>query len=128
MVGISPRDQSALAQSKSPTILSQEIPKASPPLPQSVKPSRSAKRPRDIQVNLSQREEPVTATVVVEASEKVKEKEGGILSPSFPPLGKFASKVKLMLRRKNTSEKKKEKKKREWEEVDRLEDVHWTEM
>jgi len=35
-----------------------------------------------------------------------------------------------MLRNKNTDEKKekKNKKKKAWEDVDRLEDVHWTEM
>lgn len=42
--------------------------------------------------------------------------------------GKLASKMKLMLRRKNTNAKKKEKKKRVYEEVDKIEAVHWTEM
>jgi pyruvate dehydrogenase phosphatase len=36
--------------------------------------------------------------------------------------------MRLMLRRKNNNAKKKQKKKREYEEVERIEDVHWTEM
>ena len=62
-----------------------------------------------------------------EQGESVKIKEEEVLSASAAPLGKLASKMKLMLRRKNTSEKKKTKKVREHEEVVRLEDVHWSE-
>jgi hypothetical protein len=43
------------------------------------------------------------------------------------PLGKLATRMKSLLRR-NTSEKKKEKKSKPYQEVDRLEDVHWSEM
>jgi hypothetical protein len=32
------------------------------------------------------------------------------------------------MRRKTSSEKKGEKKKKEYEDLDRMEDVHWTEM
>jgi hypothetical protein len=48
---------------------------------------------------------------------------------STAPLGKFASKMKLMLRRKSTPSKKKEKKKeKEKDYYDPVEVVHWTEM
>lgn len=43
------------------------------------------------------------------------------------PLGKLASRMKSLLRR-NTGEKKKEKKIKHFHEVDRLEDMHWSEM
>jgi hypothetical protein len=43
-------------------------------------------------------------------------------------LDKLASKMKSLMRRKTTSEKKSEKKKKEYEDLDRMEDVHWTEM
>lgn len=44
------------------------------------------------------------------------------------PLGKLASKMKSMLRRKSTGDKKKEKKEKEKDYYDPVEDVHWTEM
>jgi hypothetical protein len=43
-------------------------------------------------------------------------------------LDKLASKMKSLMRRKTSSEKKGEKKKKEYEDLDRMEDVHWTEM
>lgn len=43
-------------------------------------------------------------------------------------LDKLASKMKSLMRRKTASEKKSEKKKKEYEDLDRMEDVHWTEM
>jgi pyruvate dehydrogenase phosphatase len=60
--------------------------------------------------------------------EKEQQQEQVPNTPSTATFGKFASKMKLMLRRKNTNAKKKQKKKREYEDVDRIEDVHWTEM
>jgi hypothetical protein len=49
---------------------------------------------------------------------------------STAPLGKLASKMKLMLRRKSTtdSKKKKEKKEKEKDYYSPVEEVHWTEM
>lgn len=44
-------------------------------------------------------------------------------------LDKLASKMKSLMRRKTASEKKSEKKKKkEYADLDRMEDVHWTEM
>ncbi|KAF1835325.1 hypothetical protein BDW02DRAFT_294975 [Decorospora gaudefroyi] len=60
--------------------------------------------------------------------EKKKQQEEQVSTPTTATFGKFASKMKLMLRRKNTNAKKKQKKKKEYEEVDRIEEVHWTEM
>lgn len=50
---------------------------------------------------------------------------------STAPLGKLASRMKLMLRRKSTSDEKKAKKAKKEKEkdyYDPVEDVHWTEM
>jgi hypothetical protein len=44
------------------------------------------------------------------------------------PLNKLATKMKSLMRRKNVGEKKTEKKKKEYEDLDRMENVHWTEM
>ena len=60
--------------------------------------------------------------------EKKQQQEQVPSTPGTATFGKFASRMKLMLRRKNTNAKKKQKKKKEYEEVDRIEDVHWTEM
>lgn len=80
-------------------------------------------------VNLNQRDDESPMVTNIE-HEKQKSKQPGSLSPGIAPFGKLASKMKLMLRNKNTDEKKekKNKKKKAWEDVDRLEDVHWTEM
>lgn len=47
---------------------------------------------------------------------------------SIAPLGKLASKMKLMLRRKDTNSKKRHRKDTDYRDLDRIEDVHWTEM
>lgn len=54
-------------------------------------------------------------------------------SSSTAPLSKLATRMKHMLRRKSAGDpsekqKKNEKRKREYEDVDRIEDLHWTEM
>lgn len=64
----------------------------------------------------------------IENAEKIRLQEQGNSTPTTAAFGKIASRVKLMLRRKNTNAKKKQKKRKEYEEVDRIEDVHWTEM
>lgn len=56
--------------------------------------------------------------------------EGHASEASMAPLGKLASKMRSMLRRRSTTDTKKEKKekKREKDYYDPVEDVHWTEM
>ncbi|KAF2205309.1 hypothetical protein GQ43DRAFT_437125 [Delitschia confertaspora ATCC 74209] len=51
-------------------------------------------------------------------------------APTNPtaPLGKLALRMKSMLRRKTVSEKKNESRRRVKEDLDRMEEVHWTEM
>jgi hypothetical protein len=60
--------------------------------------------------------------------EKVDEEQAG--EASMAPLGKLASKMRSMLRRRSTTDTKKEKKekKREKDYYDPVQDVHWTEM
>ncbi|KAF2127923.1 hypothetical protein P153DRAFT_376853 [Dothidotthia symphoricarpi CBS 119687] len=49
--------------------------------------------------------------------------------PNAAPFGKLATRMKSLLRRRTTGDKKKEKKPKEsLPEIDRMEDVHWTEM
>ncbi|KAH9863866.1 hypothetical protein J1614_009798 [Plenodomus biglobosus] len=118
-----PRYPTPMSRAKVPTIVHKEM------LPQPPIQPGAYKRPRDIHVvNLNQRDDDTLKVTNIEHDDPPKSKEAGSLSPSMAPFNKLASKMRLMLRRKNTDVKKKEKKKREWEDVDRLEDVHWTEM
>jgi pyruvate dehydrogenase phosphatase len=63
-----------------------------------------------------------------ELEEKVDEEHAS--EASLAPLGKLASRMRSMLRRRSTTDTKKEKKerKREKDYYDPIEDVHWTEM
>jgi hypothetical protein len=70
-------------------------------------------------------EEEEEATKVQGATEKSQSEHSP--KADTAPLGKLATRMKSLLRR-NTSEKKKEKKGRTHPEVDRLEDIHWSEM
>jgi pyruvate dehydrogenase phosphatase len=93
-------------------------------------PNKEAKipsRPKEIKLaGLSLREGfPPRSEDVTEEEKKSQEQNSG--TPTSATFGRFASKMKLMLRRKNTNAKKKQKKK-EYEDVERIEDVHWTEM
>lgn len=63
-----------------------------------------------------------------EQKEEGTEEVGRPTANTGAPLGKLASKMKSMLRRKSTSDKKKEKKEKEKDYYDPVEDVHWTEM
>ncbi|PSN71772.1 hypothetical protein BS50DRAFT_235645 [Corynespora cassiicola Philippines] len=65
------------------------------------------------------------STTKKEADEK---KTGEDDADQAAPLEKLASKVKFMLRRKSGGESRKEKRRREWDEFERVEEVHWTEM
>lgn len=64
----------------------------------------------------------------VEEEEKSRLQEEPDRNTGAAPLGKLASKMKLMLRRKNTTGKKKRTKEKDYYEVDHVDDVHWTEM
>jgi pyruvate dehydrogenase phosphatase len=89
-------------------------------------------------VKFSQKSKPLQEIEVPDLSEKDNEeshKEEGnetkaASDPStennVAPLGKLASKMKSMLRRKNTNDKRKEKKEKDY--YDPAEVVHWTEM
>jgi hypothetical protein len=65
-----------------------------------------------------------------EAEQKEKEEQ----SSAVAPLGKLATRMKSMLRRKTSSEKKSggesraERRRRKYQDLDYMEDVHWTEM
>jgi len=90
---------------------------------------KSAKRLKEIKiVDVSQKENMIANQSNLSATEmnKTREEQTSVTSPA--PFGKLASKMKLMLRRRSTDNKKKPKKEKEQFEVDRIEDVHWTEM
>ncbi|KAF1914305.1 hypothetical protein BDU57DRAFT_557973 [Ampelomyces quisqualis] len=64
-------------------------------------------------------------------SNEIKSPTGPSMRMSTAPLGKLASRMKLLLRRKSTTEEKKAKKAKKEKEkdyYDPVEDVHWTEM
>lgn len=86
-------------------------------------------RPKDIKiVDVQSREHVPPKKVEIDEPQDIKSPgaQSSVTSPAA--FGKLASKMKLMLRRRSTGEKKKPKKEKEPMEVDRLEDVHWTEM
>ncbi|KAF1851439.1 protein serine/threonine phosphatase 2C [Cucurbitaria berberidis CBS 394.84] len=60
------------------------------------------------------------------ANHKLEEEQNS--NPGTAPLGKLASKMRLLLRRKNTNNKKKAKKEKDYYDVHRMDDVHWTEI
>lgn len=92
------------------------------------KEARHISRPTEFKLaDLSQQNYPPKCEdIELSADEKPGEQNGG--TPTSAAFGRLASKMKLMLRRKNNDTKKKEKKQRHYEEVDRIEDKHWTEM
>jgi pyruvate dehydrogenase phosphatase len=64
-------------------------------------------------------------------SNRLKPPTGQSMGMSTAPLGKLASRMKLMLRRRSTTDEKKAKKAKKEKEkdyYDPVEDVHWTEM
>jgi pyruvate dehydrogenase phosphatase len=114
-------------QSKEPTIVAKEISTNTSLSPHPTKQARRINPPKEFKLaDLSQQNYVPKSEVVVE--DEKKKQEQAVSTPTTGTFGNFASKMKLMLRRKNTNAKKKQKKKREYEEVDRIEDVHWTEM
>ncbi|KAH6643168.1 hypothetical protein C7974DRAFT_386947 [Boeremia exigua] len=77
---------------------------------------------------LVEEEEEATAAAAAKKPQEAPEKSQP-LSPKSDtaPLGKLATRMKSLLKRK-PGEKKKEKKSRSHQEFDRLEDAHWSEM
>jgi hypothetical protein len=89
-----------------------------------VKPSHRPKplaqiRPPDV---------PYVEEDIYHKTNELKSPTKSFMGNSTAPLGKFASKMKSMLRRKNTPGDKKEKKEKEKDYYDPAEVVHWTEM
>ncbi|KAF1939023.1 hypothetical protein EJ02DRAFT_268282 [Clathrospora elynae] len=114
---------------KEPATLAKEISSNNSLSSHPAKQARLVSRPKEFKLaDLSQREDYIPKSEEIEANGEKKTHEQTSSTPTTAAFGKLASKMKLMLRRKNTSAKKKQKKKREHEEVDRIEDVHWTEM
>ncbi|KAJ4292623.1 hypothetical protein N0V90_009286 [Kalmusia sp. IMI 367209] len=62
-----------------------------------------------------------------EEQEKKEEEDDDEQSAQSDPLGKLASRMKSLLRRRSNGEKK-EKRARNYYELDRVETVHWTEL
>ncbi|KAL6705986.1 hypothetical protein ACN47E_006265 [Coniothyrium glycines] len=114
---------------KQPTTTSKEICAATSLASHPPKNSKLSNRPKDIKIiDMQPREDPLRKQVATDGSYTAKtvDDESSVTSPL--PFGKLASKMRFMLRRRSTSDKKKPKKEKEQMEVDRLEDIHWTEM
>jgi 2,3-bisphosphoglycerate-independent phosphoglycerate mutase len=63
-----------------------------------------------------------------EAERKARELDDQASHAAPAPLEKLATRVKSILRRKTVNEKKSEKRRKNYHDLDRMEDVHWTEM
>ncbi|CAG5171323.1 uncharacterized protein ALTATR162_LOCUS7308 [Alternaria atra] len=123
-----PKASTTRPQSKEPATAAKEISSNTSLSSHPTKQARYISRPQEIKLaDLSQQDHtPKSEEVEKEDEKKLQEQTAS--TPTAATFGKLATKMKLMLRRKNTNAKKKEKKKRQYEEVDRIEDVHWTEM
>ncbi|KAI4640384.1 hypothetical protein J4E93_008590 [Alternaria ventricosa] len=122
-----PRASTVRAQSKEPVSSAKEISSQTSLASHPTKQASYVNRPHAIKLaSLSQQDFPPKSEDIPQGD--VTSPQPTASTPTAAAFGKLANKMKLMLRRKNTNAKKKEKKKREYEEVDRIEDVHWTEM
>lgn len=122
-----PKASTARPQSKEPVTAANEISSQTSLSSHPTKEASYANRPHAIKLaSLSQQDFPPKSEDIPQGD--VTSPQPTASTPTTAAFGKLANKMKLMLRRKNTNAKKKEKKKREYEEVDRIEDVHWTEM
>lgn len=119
---------SVVSQSKAPAVDTKEVSSNTSSYSYTTKEARHISRPTEFKLaDLSQQNYPPKCEdIELSADERPNEQNGG--TPTSAAFGRLASKMKLMLRRKNTDTKKKEKKQRHYEEVDRIEDTHWTEM
>lgn len=97
-----------------------------------VKQAKVVRPLKEIKVaDLSQKENQYPRKMDVDDSTKDKsqdEHDNNASNASAAPLGKLATKMRLMLRRRSTNDKKKQKKEKDYYEVDHMDDVHWTEM
>ncbi|RMZ67417.1 phosphatase 2c [Pyrenophora seminiperda CCB06] len=116
-----PRSGSTLAHSKQPAITAKEFSSQQRQIGRISHPNQFKLADLSQQDYVSDHHESAK-----EEEQKHEEQSAG--TPTTATFGKLASKMKLMLRRKNTDAKKKEKKKRVYEEVDKIEAVHWTEI
>lgn len=113
---------------KQPAIVTREM--ALPPRIASP-PTRRTRTSQERKVSIKQEEiAPIRRKEYSHRGEKEEgtEEAGRPTANTGAPLGKLASKMKSMLRRKSTGDKKKEKKEKEKDYYDPVEDVHWTEM
>jgi pyruvate dehydrogenase phosphatase len=123
-----PKASTAKHRSKEPVTTAENVSSNTSLSSHPTKQARYISRPHEIKLaDLSQQDHTPKSEEVGKDDDK-KLQEQAASTPTAATFGKLASKMKLMLRRKNTNAKKKEKKKRQYEEVDRIEDVHWTEM
>ncbi|KAL6170710.1 hypothetical protein ACJQWK_03676 [Exserohilum turcicum] len=113
--------------SKAPAVNAKEISSNTSLASHQTREARHISHPKEFKLaDLSQQHYPPKCEDIQPTEEDPDEQKSG--TPTSATFGKIASKMKLMLRRKNTNTNKKEKKKRHYEEVDRIEDRHWTEM
>jgi pyruvate dehydrogenase phosphatase len=80
---------------------------------------------KQIMVNISDKENESPHQDAKDPKETAKEEQ--VATGGAAPLGKLASRMKSMLKRRNT-EKRRLRKERGYYEVDHVEDAHWTEM
>lgn len=125
-----PQKPTTTIRAKGPSIIApKEISSGTSLSSHPVKQAKVARPLKEIRVvDLSQIENqaPRTEDIDVDAKDKLQEEQHN--NASAAPLGKLASKMRLMLRRKSTNDKKKQKKEKDYYEVDHMDDVHWTEM
>ena len=114
---------------KEPAIAAKEISVTTSLSSHPVEPVKSTKPRKEIRmVDVSQMVHQSSQKEESEETEESKPQDDQDTNSNPAPLGRLASKMKLMLRRRNTTEKKKQRKERDYYEVDRVENVHWTEM
>lgn len=127
------------ARHKEPTIKMTELAPSprleAPPTKRAKSPTKRARSPPQPRAFVpAQPVETVYKENIVPAKDEsygLKSPSGQSMGMSTAPLGKLASRMKLMLRRKSTSDEKKAKKvkkEKEKDYYDPVEDVHWTEM
>jgi hypothetical protein len=78
--------------------------------------------------NTNEKENMPPATKEVPADPEATRKEADEQNTHGDTIGKLTTKVKSLLRRKIANEKRAEKRRRAREELEYMEDVHWTEM
>ena len=87
--------------------------------------SISSETPKSVYTESQKENAPLPKARKPNADPEVKSQAG---SSHSAPLGKLATKMKTILRRKTVSKEKPEKKRRGYADLERMETVHWTEM